>query len=239
MWRWTCSLDCQHCTSARMKNKMKNFLCLPLILLLFLLSCQPNQTTQQDEPVTPAKNENPDPAFILIPGKKVGKVSAEKCTRKDVLEAYGANAVVDSIYLGEGVLEEGVVLFPDDMLKRVEFFWDHTIDSLRPSFIRISGNEQGQTLWRTPEGISIGTPIAEVERINGTPFQIYGFGWDYGGLVNSWNGGKLPETLGLTFTYTASEVPEYLLGEVQLWSNDKSLLSVGPVVSVIVSSFRE
>ena len=80
---------------------------------------------------------------------------------------------------------------------------------------------------------------AEVERINGTPFQIYGFGWDYGGLVNSWNGGKLPETLGLTFTYTASEVPEYLLGEVQLWSNDKSLLSVGPVVSVIVSSFRE
>ena len=204
-----------------------------------LLSCQPDSSTVRNNSGTPSEALAKDDAFILVPGKKIGKVSALKCSKTDVLEAYGDDAIVDSVYLGEGLLAEGVILFPGDFKKRVEFFWDVEIDSLRPSFIRISGDEKGQTVWRTTEGISIGTPIGEVEKLNGKPFEIYGFGWDYGGVVNSWNGGKLTETLGLTFAPSTSEIPEYLLGESQFSSNDKSLLAVRPVVAVMVSSFRE
>jgi hypothetical protein len=28
-----------------------------------------------------------------------------------------------------------------------------------------------------------------VEQLNGRPFKLWGFGWDYGGWISDWNGG--------------------------------------------------
>jgi len=45
------------------------------------------------------------------------------------------------------------------------------------------------------EGISIGTTLKALERLNGRPFQLTGFDFDYSGTVTSWLGGRL-ETIG-------------------------------------------
>ena len=59
-----------------------------------------------------------------------------------------------------------------------------------PSSVSVSGEG---SLWRGPHNIAIGDDIASVEAANGEPFQLWGFGWDYGGWVSDWNGGQLGE----------------------------------------------
>lgn len=36
-----------------------------------------------------------------------------------------------------------------------------------------------------------GTSLKELQRLNGKPFRLFGFSWDYGGLVESWQKGRL------------------------------------------------
>jgi hypothetical protein len=33
--------------------------------------------------------------------------------------------------------------------------------------------------------------LAEIEKINGKPFKLYGFEWDFGGRSSNWQGGEL------------------------------------------------
>jgi len=48
--------------------------------------------------------------------------------------------------------------------------------------------------WHSAEGIKIGSGLKELARVNGKKISFYGFGWDYGGLVESYNGGALDKS---------------------------------------------
>jgi hypothetical protein len=48
------------------------------------------------------------------------------------------------------------------------------------------GLTRGPTKWRTAEGITIGTPLRELERFNRRPFRLAGFAVDGAGAVVSW-----------------------------------------------------
>ena len=64
-----------------------------------------------------------------------------------------------------------------------------------------------QSAWTTAHGIRIGMPLAEVEKLNGKPFKLSGFDWDYGGRVTDWQGGALSKpqrggcTIGVEFVH--------------------------------------
>ena len=45
--------------------------------------------------------------------------------------------------------------------------------------------------WRSKKGIGLGSLLAEIEALNGKPFEMSGFGWDYGGNITDFKGGKL------------------------------------------------
>ena len=45
------------------------------------------------------------------------------------------------------------------------------------------------------QGISLGTSLQELEHLNGRPFTLAGFGWDYAGVITDWNGGALDSVL--------------------------------------------
>lgn len=207
-----------------MQNRFALFLALPLLLA----ACQP-QTTPTPTP-TPA----PSPAdnrldFTIEPNVRVGLIKAADATRETVLAAYGNLARVDSVYLYEGVQDEGVVLFPDEPRRTAYLYWDKAMDTRRPAFIRILGDSTGTTEWKTTDGLTIGTPIAEVERLNGKPFMISGFGWDYGGMVTDWQGGKFNGALGLAFS-PATDKPsaDRILGEGGHPSNDPDIRAAEP-----------
>jgi hypothetical protein len=52
-----------------------------------------------------------------------------------------------------------------------------------------------KSLWRTTYGITQGTTLLELERINRKPFRLAGFDFDYSGTVLSWESGLLEGVL--------------------------------------------
>ena len=92
------------------------------------------------------------------------------------------------------------------------------------------------TAWKFDNGLKAGMTIAEVEKINGKPFKIAGFEWDYGGYAN-FEGGKLAGKVSIRFNPSTENVPEYLSGDKQLSSTDKQLRAAKPLVEEGISVF--
>lgn len=111
-------------------------------------------------------------------------------SRADLVARFGAaNIVDDQVYVGEGSYEPATILFGNSPERRAEFIW--TTPARRVlRFMRISGDK---SQWRTPQGLTVGLDLAQVERLNRRPFQLSGFGWDYGGTTTSWSGGVLAQ----------------------------------------------
>ena len=132
-----------------------------------------------------------DPWLILADGKQ-GSINAHT-TWQDLARAYGANNVVDrDLDVGEGEVEPGTILFPSDPERSIEILWNDVKTKTEPSRLTIRGNK---SRWKAPRGISLGTTLKELERLNGRPFHMAGFGWDYSGTVMSWDMGMLTRDL--------------------------------------------
>jgi hypothetical protein len=113
---------------------------------------------------------------------------APTITADQLVRRFGAqNVTSDSIYLGEGESQRGTILFAGNSEKRLEIVWQDTATQRFPSFIRVQGHTG--SLWTTAEGITLTTRLRTLERLNGKPFRLAGFGFDGSGNVTSWSGG--------------------------------------------------
>jgi hypothetical protein len=165
-------------------------------------------------------------------------------TEQLLITRYGrANVKRAQIYLAEGAEAPGTVVFPKDESKRIEIVWRGKRQ--KPEWIRIPA---GST-W-TFAGIRVGMPLAEVEKLNGRPFTLSGFDWDYGGAVTNWRGGKLaqagkPCIVQITFDRTVPDNPTKTLekaidetsGDRELGSNAANVRAVKPHVGQITISY--
>jgi hypothetical protein len=103
-------------------------------------------------------------------------------------QAFGkANVVFKTVPGPEGTTARATVVFDRDPARRLEVQWHDEKRRRRPAFVTV---REG-ALWRTPQGLGMGSSLAEAERANGGPFLIAGFDWDYAGTVTDWNGGAL------------------------------------------------
>ena len=124
----------------------------------------------------------------IVIGERVGPIE-RGMTLTELSAALGDAAVVPGdVYVGEGFCAAGARVFPDPP-DEVEVLW--TVAGGPVAIVRVS-EPTGE--WVTSSGITIGTPIEELERMNDGPLSFSGFGWDYGGLVSSWDGGRLAES---------------------------------------------
>src|SRR5438874_9457329 len=107
-------------------------------------------------------------------------------TTDDLMNKFGASQVLNGrVNVGEGETQPGVMVFPGDPKRRLAITWGQRTKAL-PMIVRISGKE---TTWTTFAGIGIGMTLKQIEKINGRPFILTGFGWDYDGAVKSWRSG--------------------------------------------------
>lgn len=116
-------------------------------------------------------------------------------TENLLVRQFGAtNVKDDSLDVGEGQMVAGTVLFPTDSARRVEIFWDDSAPAhTRINMLRVRGTH---SLWTVTPDVTLGTSLADLETLNGRPFTLAGFDWDYGGTVTSWNGGTLDSLWG-------------------------------------------
>ena len=127
-------------------------------------------------------------SYEIVPRVRVGAITS-RTSESDLKSRYGRKNVQSTkVHLGEGEYEPGTVIYPNDPTRTIEIIWKDAQRKRFPKRIQISGEK---SVWRTRHGISLGTELKELERINGKPFVLAGFNWDYGGTVVSWEGGKL------------------------------------------------
>jgi hypothetical protein len=104
---------------------------------------------------------------------------------------FGDRVADTMIHMGEAQFAPGTVVYPDDPVRRIELVWADSA-RLRPWRIQIAGDS---TLWSIDPGITLGTSLSELERLNERPLTLTGFGWDYGGTVMGWDQGALEQAL--------------------------------------------
>jgi len=132
---------------------------------------------------------SPAADWTLVPGLRGGPITGT-ASEAELQALYGRENVVPAeIDVGEGRTEPGTVLFPDDPRKKAEIFWIGP-DRTRIRALRITGEN---TLWKTSRGITTGTSLKELRRLNRRRLTLVGFGWDYGGTIVDCNGGDLKE----------------------------------------------
>jgi len=148
------------------------------------------------------------------------------------------NVRYQKVHGAEGEKLWASVLHPADAKARLEFIWNDEKRRRLP-WMRI----ENASTWQSQNGIHVGMPLAEVERINGGPFSLSGFEWDYGGRVTDWRGGTLSRPLpggcqiGIDF-YPAENAPAAALdnvsGDQDFASDNADMRATRPTVGVLV-----
>lgn len=113
-----------------------------------------------------------------------------------LVKRFGRENVTNGALPGaEGSTERGTVIFAKDPKRRLEIYW---FDSGKKRGLASVAIRKSST-WTVRTGdaaIGLHSSVEEIERANGRPFQINGFGWDYGGFVSGWKGGRLDKPAG-------------------------------------------
>jgi hypothetical protein len=165
---------------------------------------------------------------------------APKDSAKSLTHRYGKDAVIAELPGAEGEKYKGVALFPRARDQRIEIsFAGNAMNAVAGLSIRNAGKG---SRWNIA-GVSIGSRIEDVQKANGRPFVVSGFGWDYGGFVTDWKGGALASLqpggcrIMLRFDKEAG-APTSLLGDgVKISSDSAALRKWGPVVSEMGVNF--
>ena len=124
-------------------------------------------------PVSAAKAIATD--TTIMPGERVGSVT-QVTSRADLATLYGDAVLSDTeVHVGEGFTEPGTTVNADTPAA-FSIVW---ADNSRSQAVTV--RDFGPA-WQTSEGLRVGMPLAELQSVLGD-FDLYGFGWDYGGTV--------------------------------------------------------
>lgn len=135
---------------------------------------------------------------LFLPG--VAQADELKCegpfapntTHDRLVEAFGSkNVVRKTIHGPEGMTSNASVIFDKDPARTLVVIWSDEKAARRPARIHFSGSA-----WSVGNNLHVGASLAEVEAANARPFTLYGFEWDFGGMVASWKGGNLERLPG-------------------------------------------
>jgi|SRR5262249_36629622 len=161
----------------------------------------------------------------------------------DLVKAFGRDVVVQEVPGAEGERLKASVIYPNDPRLRLEVLWNND-RALRDPLIRINS----QSIWSAPNGIRLKLPLADIEKMNGKPFKLSGFGWDYGGRATDWQAGALarPQPGGCAVSIgfsSADNAPQAALAKVsgdnEFQSNNPNVRAVRPYVSEITIGYAQ
>ena len=102
---------------------------------------------------------------------------------------------IDSVESGEGTFETTKLFRNTD--KEVHIYWQdgHKFKQIQDVVVKGRLDENAKlrnnSPWVSKLGLRLGMKMSEVIALNGKTFTITGIGWDLGGNVVSWEGGKL------------------------------------------------
>ena len=118
--------------------------------------------------------------------------------------------------------QPALVVFPDDPRKRLELVLDADNPDAPIRELRVPSMD---SRWHDPTGLRTGISLAELVALNGAPVSFYGLGWDYGGTVQDWHGGKLANAVGNPLFHRVTLAARKDAGDVDLPAGDATFRS--------------
>jgi hypothetical protein len=102
---------------------------------------------------------------------------------------YGSANVKDERICGPECVDslDVTLLYPGQRNEAI-IYWADSAYHKSISFIECRGDSAG---YHTAAGIKNGSGFADLLKLNGRRINFYGFGWDYGGTIISYNKGAL------------------------------------------------
>jgi hypothetical protein len=175
---------------------------------------------------------------LIVPGQRFGPVTKDS-TQASLEEQFGKEQVRAGDIPGpEGLTLPGLTVFADQADKTMSVYLSES-EPKRVSHVQINGDS---SVWKTAQGLGLGTTLAELETLNGRPFELMGLYWDYGGHVTNWKGGAL-EGMTLQLNSAATDLSEEemtaISGDKTVTSDLPALRKANPRVSQITVIFDQ
>lgn len=213
------------------------------VIALEQVSCAPREKS----PVSDRQADTERSVAIARPADTLfldnGSIS-EQSDEAALRQIFGdANVKQDRVQIGEGETLPGTVLFPDDSTRQLMVLWSDTVARRLPSRLILRGDS---SKWSLRPGITLGTTLERLEQLNGRPFTLAGFGWDYSGVVTDWRGGSVAAPSRNAKVYllpppSKASTPSYsrVLGDKDYASDLPAMKELQPVVYQIFYDFPE
>lgn len=145
-----------------------------------------------------------------------------------LIETYGKENVVTGDVPGpEGSTVLATTVFPNDPARSIEFGWWDEANLERTAYFTVPAGDIA------PGGLRAGMTVKEVDALNGGPFYLYGFFWDYGGSAG-FEGGKLGDIEGgcvVSVRFAVGDYPANL--DVTAISGDRQIPSTEPLLPTV------
>ena len=179
------------------------------------------------------QNTSPPASNVASPGASELILSCANfagVTPTTLTERFGAENVTTQTLPGpEGESYEATLVFANDPARRLEIGWNEDKSAIASATVGDPG-----TQWHGAEGYTIGTPIADIERLNVMPFKLWGFDWDYGGWVSDWSVGTFSQTPGCNTRMRfepRNNANTSASGDSEFASNDAAMRDADPAVA--------
>jgi hypothetical protein len=187
-----------------------------LILLLFsIYSCGQKQTNSQTNSQDSGKNIQTSISSdeYLITDTSFGKIN-KTTTFNDLENMFGKNNIQDTIdYGAEGMDSFIVTKINSNTPKEIVINWQ--LDKFHKAIGTVDCFQENAP-YHTADSLKIGSTLEKLVQVNGKKINFYGTGWDYGGIITSYNNGKFQHST-LYFQLDAkSGASEKVMGDREL-----------------------
>jgi hypothetical protein len=182
-----------------------------------------------------------EPPRVVVCGDGVFAKDSSHLKLAEVFESQ--NIIYGEVDGPQGTKLMASVLYPKDPKRRLEVLWQN--EATRSDLQVISIN--GQSTWIAPKGLKLGLPLVTLEKLNGRPFKLAGFDWDYGGAVRDWMGGALSVlpggcNMGTTLApdpKVSAEARSQVSGDKEFLSSDPLMRLANPTVEEITIGYPQ
>jgi hypothetical protein len=192
--------------------RMKYFF--PAFILLSIYSCEQKQTNSKISKQDSSSNLKVDTANqFLITDTSFGKINTPT-TYNDLEKIFGENNMQDTINYGaEGMDSFVVTKIFSNTQKEIIVNWQ--TDKFHNAIATVDCFQQSSP-YHTIDSLTIGSTLQKLVKVNGKKINFYGTGWDYGGLITSYNEGKFQKANTFFSLNSAPGASEKIMGDREL-----------------------
>lgn len=191
------------------------------IILLSIFSCKQKESNSQIETKDSARVISTAALDeYLITDTSFGKINTT-LNYRDLENIFGKNNLQDTIsYAAEGLDSFTVTKIFSNTPKEVVINWREN------QFHKVIGTVecyQENSLYHTADSLKVGSTLKKLMEVNGKKINFYGTGWDYGGLITSYNNGKFHKSNLFFSLNSRDDAGESVYGDRELNTDQPSV----------------